>query len=96
VHLNVPRQLVPQVCLRLGRTEQVHGVHLFSDARLCVTTRLSSRSSHSSKNTKHLGVMYYILPQSAIILIIFELVGSHRVGLAVARAGERPPKTWWL
>ena len=39
VHLNVPRQLAPQVCLRLGRAEQVHGVHVFSDARLCVTTR---------------------------------------------------------
>jgi hypothetical protein len=39
VHLNVPRQLAPQICLRLGRAEQVHGVHVFSDARLCVTTR---------------------------------------------------------
>ena len=39
VDLNVPHQLAPQVFLRLGHAEQVHGVHLFSDARLCVTTR---------------------------------------------------------
>jgi hypothetical protein len=64
-----------------------------SDAGLCVTTRFSSRRANSSNNAKHLGVKYYMLPQSAIILIIFELVGAHRVDLAVARDDESPPKT---
>ena len=40
--------------------------------------------------------MYYMLPQSYIVLIMYDVVRSHRIDLAVARADERPPKTRWL